>query len=226
MPLYAFEGLQPQVHPSAFVAPTATLVGDVIVGSDASVWYGVVARGGLGRIIIGDGANVQDGSVLHARCEVGAGATIAHACVVHAATVGEAALVGNDAIVLDHVTIGPRCLIAAGSVVAPLGCASTAGCSYGESPLGWSVSSPATRSAGSTPTPISTWHSVAGTATGSLPRLRPATKPVDISLIINMMIVSDSVEAARNTLRPYAGVAHVRGSGMPDRTSRRAATSR
>lgn len=119
MPLYAFEGLQPQVHPSAFVAPTATLVGDVIVGSDASVWYGVVARGGLGRIIIGDGANVQDGSVLHARCEIAAGATIAHACVVHAATVGEGALIGNGAIVLDNVTIGPRCLIAAGSVVAP-----------------------------------------------------------------------------------------------------------
>lgn len=119
MPLYAFEGTRPQVHPTAFVAPTATLVGDVVVGRDASVWYGVVARGDVGRITIGDGANVQDGSILHADCHIGAGATIAHACVVHAATIGEAALIGNGAIVLDGVTIGTRCLVAAGAVVAP-----------------------------------------------------------------------------------------------------------
>lgn len=119
MPLYAFESMRPQVHPTAFVAPTATLVGDVVVGANASVWYGVVARGDLGRITIHEGANVQDGSVLHAACDVGAGATVAHACVVHAATIGEAALIGNGAIVLDDVVIGPRCLVAAGAVVAP-----------------------------------------------------------------------------------------------------------
>ena len=65
MPLFAFEGKRPVVHPDAFVAPTATLVGDVTVEAGASVWYGVVLRADYGSIIVKAGANVQDGSVVH-----------------------------------------------------------------------------------------------------------------------------------------------------------------
>jgi carbonic anhydrase/acetyltransferase-like protein (isoleucine patch superfamily) len=121
MPLYAFEGKTPTVHPTAFVAPTATVVGDVTIEENASVWYGAVLRGDFGPIVVRAGANVQDGSVLHSPvdvvCEIGAGATIGHACVVHSATIGEEALIGNGSTVLDGASVGARTLVAAGSVV-------------------------------------------------------------------------------------------------------------
>lgn len=123
MPLFSFEGRSPQVHPEAWIAPTATLVGDVVVGAHASVWYGAVLRGDLGRIVVEDGANVQDGSVLHGGDDpvttVGAGATIGHQCVVHGCTIGPEALVGNGAVVQDGAVIGARALVAAGSTVTP-----------------------------------------------------------------------------------------------------------
>src|SRR5271166_4149378 len=88
MPLFAFEGHEPQVSPGAWIAPTATLVGDVRVEDEASIWYGVVLRADFGPIIIRRGANIQDGSVLHGGddpvTEVGAGATMGHLCVVPA----------------------------------------------------------------------------------------------------------------------------------------------
>ena len=121
MPLYSFEGVGPTVAEDAFIAPTASLVGDVRVEAGASVWYGAVLRGDRAPIIIRAGANVQDGSVLHAAqdvpCEIGPGATVAHLCVVHAATIGEEALIGNHATVLDGARIGRRTLVAAGSLV-------------------------------------------------------------------------------------------------------------
>lgn len=121
MPLYSFEGVSPQVHPSAFVAPTAVLVGDVVVEAGASVWYNAVLRGDFSRITVREGANVQDGAVLHAPpdlpCDIGAGATIAHQCVVHGAVIGEEALIGNAATVLDGARVGRRTLVAAGSLV-------------------------------------------------------------------------------------------------------------
>ena len=121
MPLYAFEGRRPTVHETAFIAATATLIGDVTVERGASVWYGAVLRGDFGAIVVRAGANVQDNSVLHAPedlpCVVGPGATIGHACVVHGARIGREALVGNGAVVLDGVSVGDRSLVAAGSVV-------------------------------------------------------------------------------------------------------------
>jgi carbonic anhydrase/acetyltransferase-like protein (isoleucine patch superfamily) len=121
MPLYSFEGVGPTVADDAFIAPTATLVGDVRVEAGASIWYGAVLRADFGPIIIRAGANVQDAAVLHTQpdvvCEVGAGATIAHCCVVHGATIGEEALIGNHATVLDGAVVGARSLVAAGSLV-------------------------------------------------------------------------------------------------------------
>ena len=123
MPLFEFEGRRPTIHPGAFVAPTATLVGDGTVEAEASVWFGAVLRADYGPVIVRAGANVQDGSVLHAPPElpvdVGPGATVAHCCVIHGAVIGEEALVANGAIVLDGARIGVRSMIAAGAVVTP-----------------------------------------------------------------------------------------------------------
>jgi carbonic anhydrase/acetyltransferase-like protein (isoleucine patch superfamily) len=122
MPLFSFEGKSPQVDPSAWIAPTATLVGDVIVEADASVWYGAVIRADFGRITIRQGANVQDNSVIHVGmhgCEVGRGATIGHLCVVHDCVIGDYALIGNGATVLDGARVGARAMVAAGATVTP-----------------------------------------------------------------------------------------------------------
>src|SRR5579871_3030201 len=109
MPLFAFEGHAPQVSPQAWIAPTATLVGDVTVEADASVWYGAVLRADFGPIVIRRGANIQDGSVLHGGpdpvTEVGPGATVGHLCVVHGCVIGAEALIGNGATVLDNAVV-------------------------------------------------------------------------------------------------------------------------
>jgi carbonic anhydrase/acetyltransferase-like protein (isoleucine patch superfamily) len=123
MPLFSFEGKHPTVHPSAFIAPTAVLIGDVTVEENASVWYNAVLRADFAAIAVRRGANVQDGSVIHATAlssaEVGAGATVGHLCVIHAAVLGEEALVGNGATILDGARIGARAMIAAGALVPP-----------------------------------------------------------------------------------------------------------
>ena len=123
MPLFAFEGREPQVSPGAWIAPTATLVGDVRVEAEASIWYGAVLRADFGPIVVRRGANIQDGSVLHGGddpvTEIGEGATVGHLCVVHGAVIGAEALVGNGVTVLDGVVVGCRALIAAGATVPP-----------------------------------------------------------------------------------------------------------
>jgi carbonic anhydrase/acetyltransferase-like protein (isoleucine patch superfamily) len=123
MPLFEFEGRRPTVSPGAWIAPTATLVGDVRVEAEVSVWYGAVLRADFGPILVRRGANIQDGSVLHGGSdpvtEVGEGATVGHLCVVHGAVIGSEALVGNGATVLDGVVVGRRALVAAGCTVPP-----------------------------------------------------------------------------------------------------------
>ncbi len=123
MPLFSFEGREPTVSPTAWIAPTATLVGEVSVEDEASIWYGAVLRGDFGRVIVRRGANVQDGSVLHGgtnpAAEIGEGVTIGHLCVVHGAVIGAGALIGNGATVLDGAVIGSRALVAAGCTVPP-----------------------------------------------------------------------------------------------------------
>jgi carbonic anhydrase/acetyltransferase-like protein (isoleucine patch superfamily) len=123
MPLFSFEGKRPTVHPSAFIAPTAVLIGDVTVEENASVWYNAVIRADFGPVVIRRGANVQDCAVVHVTpmhpVEIGAGATIGHTCVVHGAVLEEEALVGNGATVLDGARIGARAMVAAGALVTP-----------------------------------------------------------------------------------------------------------
>jgi carbonic anhydrase/acetyltransferase-like protein (isoleucine patch superfamily) len=123
MPLFSFEGKSPRVHPTAFIAPTANLIGDVTVEENASVWYNTVLRADFNPIVIRRGANVQDCAVIHVTpaggVAIGPGATVGHLCLVHAATVGEEALVGNSSTLLDGVKIGVRAMVAAGSLVTP-----------------------------------------------------------------------------------------------------------
>ena len=122
MPLFSFEGRAPRVDPTAFVAPTATLVGDVTIEAGASVWYNAVIRADYSPVVVRAGANVQDGAVVHGPpnepTEIGPGATVAHLCVVHGAVLGEECLIANGATVLDGARIGARSLIAAHSLVA------------------------------------------------------------------------------------------------------------
>jgi carbonic anhydrase/acetyltransferase-like protein (isoleucine patch superfamily) len=121
--LFSFEGKHPVVHPDAFVAPTATLIGDVTVEAGASIWYGVVIRADICTVVVRAGTNVQDNSVLHAAPEatltIGPDATIGHGCVVHCEEVGEKALIGNGSTLLDGARVGAGTLVAAGSVVTP-----------------------------------------------------------------------------------------------------------
>jgi carbonic anhydrase/acetyltransferase-like protein (isoleucine patch superfamily) len=122
MPLFSFEGVSPTVHPGAWIAPTATLVGDVRVEEGASIWYGAVLRADFGPIVVRGGANIQDGSVLHSGPDplvVGSGTTVGHLCVVHNCVIGTEALIGNGAIVQDGARIGDRALVGAGSLVPP-----------------------------------------------------------------------------------------------------------
>ena len=123
MPLFAFEGKEPTVSPAAWIAPTATIVGDVRVEDEASIWYGAILRADFGPIIVRRGANIQDGSVLHGGTDpvtdIGEGATVGHLCVVHGAVLGTEALIGNGATVLDGAVVGSRALVAAGATVPP-----------------------------------------------------------------------------------------------------------
>lgn len=121
MPLYEYEGIAPKIADDAFVAPTATIVGDVTIESGASVWYGAVIRGDDGPIVLRERCNVQDGSVIHTTpgvtTEIGVGATVAHQCVVHGAVLDDEALVGNGCVVLDGARVGAGSLVAALSLV-------------------------------------------------------------------------------------------------------------
>lgn len=117
----AFLLRQPAIHPTAFIAPNATLLGDVTIGEDASVWYQSVLRGDINRIVVGKGSNVQDGSVLHLSaehgCLVGEYVTVGHMAMLHACTIGDECLIGMGAIVLDGAEVGERSIIGAGALV-------------------------------------------------------------------------------------------------------------
>jgi carbonic anhydrase/acetyltransferase-like protein (isoleucine patch superfamily) len=121
VPIYSIEGKSPAVHETAFIAPSADLIGDVTVEAGASVWFNTVLRADFGAIAVREGANVQDGSVLHGSgrwsVEIGRGATIGHGCVIHPCDIGEEALIANHATVLDGAVVGARSLVGAGSVV-------------------------------------------------------------------------------------------------------------
>jgi carbonic anhydrase/acetyltransferase-like protein (isoleucine patch superfamily) len=113
---YAFEGVRPEIHEDARVSREATLVGDVSVGADASVWPGVVLRGDVAPVEVGAESHVGDNAVLHA-VAAGDRVMIGHGAVLNESTIGDGALVGFNATVNAEVTVGDRCIIASGTVV-------------------------------------------------------------------------------------------------------------
>jgi|AGTN01.2.fsa_nt_gi Carbonic anhydrases/acetyltransferases, isoleucine patch superfamily len=112
---------KPRVSPSAFVAETAVVLGDVEIGDEASVWYGTVLRGDVKRITVSRKVNIQDNAVVHTTMEedlfIGEGTTIGHGAIIHGSSIGKYCLIGMGAIILGKAVVGDRCIIGAGAVV-------------------------------------------------------------------------------------------------------------
>lgn len=125
-------GISPKLGDNCFVAPNATIVGDVVIGNDCSVWFNAVVRGDVNSIRIGNKVNIQDGAVLHCtyqktRVNLGDNVSIGHNAIVHGCTVHNNVLIGMGAIVMDNCEIGSNTIIAAGAVLTegtkvPSGC--------------------------------------------------------------------------------------------------------
>ena len=124
MTVYALGELVPLLGPGAYVAETATVIGDVVLGEDASVWFGADLRGDVMPIRIGARTNIQDGAVVHvtggeAKTTVGDDVTVGHLALLHGCTVHDGVLVGMGSVILDGAVIGAESTVAAGSLVVP-----------------------------------------------------------------------------------------------------------
>ena len=121
MPIYEVDGKAPTIHDSVYVADGATVIGDVTLGADVSLWTGAVLRGDNDWIKVDTRTNVQEGAVLHADPDfplhVGENVTIGHQAMLHGCTVGDGALIGIQAVMLNGAVIGKNCLVGAGAVV-------------------------------------------------------------------------------------------------------------
>lgn len=102
---------------TVYIAPNATVVGDVSLAKDVNIWYGAVLRGDNGQIALGEGTNVQDNAVIHDKTTVGKYCTIGHGAIIHGCTIGDGCLIGMGAIVLGGAVLGDGCLVGAGAVV-------------------------------------------------------------------------------------------------------------
>lgn len=103
--------------PDYWIADTATVIGDVTLGKNVTVWYGAVIRGDMGAISVGDYTNIQDNAVLHEGTQIGCGCTVGHSAIVHGCTVGDNTLIGMGSIILDGAVIGNNCIVGAGALV-------------------------------------------------------------------------------------------------------------
>jgi len=121
MAIYQLDAHTPDVADSAWVADNAQVMGAVKIAADASVWFGVTVRGDTETITIGEGSNIQDGSVMHADhgkpLTVGKHVTVGHMVMLHGCTIGDESLIGIGAVVLNGAKIGKNCLVGAGSLV-------------------------------------------------------------------------------------------------------------
>ncbi len=116
------KGTMPQMGTNCFLAPNATLVGDIILGDDCSVWFNAVIRGDVNSIRLGNQVNVQDGAIIHCSYEkslviIRNNVSIGHNAIVHGCVIDDNVLIGMGAIVMDNVKVGRNCIIAAGAVV-------------------------------------------------------------------------------------------------------------
>lgn len=116
------KGIHPQIGDNCFVAENATIVGDVVIGSECSVWFNAVVRGDVNTIRIGNKTNIQDGAVIHctyqkAATTIGKNVSIGHRAIVHGCTVEDNVLIGMGAIVMDKAVVQKNCIVAAGAIV-------------------------------------------------------------------------------------------------------------
>jgi len=102
---------------TVYIAPNATVVGDVELSRDVSIWYGAVLRGDNGRITVGEGTNIQDNAVVHDETTIGTYCTIGHSAIIHGCTIGDNCLVGMGAVVLSGAVLGDGCLVGAGALI-------------------------------------------------------------------------------------------------------------
>ncbi|MXO67101.1 gamma carbonic anhydrase family protein [Altericroceibacterium endophyticum] len=129
--IHPYLGRTPAIHPSAFIAPGAQIIGNVEIGPEASIWYNCVLRADIGRIVIGARSNVQDGTVIHVEAPregqqghvlntiIGADALVGHMAILHGCTVEDRGFVGMGAIVMDGARISSEAMLAAGALLAP-----------------------------------------------------------------------------------------------------------
>jgi len=117
-----YKGINPRIHQSAFIAPTASVIGDVTIAEGSSLWFGSIVRGDVASIIIGSNTNIQDGSIIHVtrgggNTVIGNNVTIGHKALLHACTLQDACFIGMGAIILDNTTIETGGMLAAGSLL-------------------------------------------------------------------------------------------------------------
>ena len=121
MAIYKLQNMTPEVHETAYVADNATVIGNVRLKARSSVWFGAVARGDNEWIEIGEGSNIQEGTVLHTDMgfpmTIGDNVTVGHQAMLHGCTIGAGSLIGIQAVILNGAKIGKNCLVAAGAVV-------------------------------------------------------------------------------------------------------------
>lgn len=122
--MYSLKGITPTLGRGVFVAPTASVIADVVLGDESTVWFGTVLRGDVFPIRIGSRTNVQDNAVVHvtggkASTTIGDDVTIGHLTLVHGCTIGSRCLIGMGSVLLDEAVIEDDCLVAAGSLVPP-----------------------------------------------------------------------------------------------------------
>lgn len=120
----SFRGSHPRIHPSAYIAENATIIGDVEIGARASIWFGAVLRGDVFPIRIGEESSIQDNSVLHVThgrfgIVVGNRVTVGHSVTLHGCTIGDRCMVGMGATILDQAEVGPHCIVGAGALLTP-----------------------------------------------------------------------------------------------------------
>ncbi|MCC7282306.1 MAG: gamma carbonic anhydrase family protein [Acetobacteraceae bacterium] len=122
-PLFAFRNVMPRIAPSAFIAPTAAVIGDVTVGEESGIWFHCVLRGDTAAITIGARSNIQDGTIIHVNPDmptvIGDDVTVGHAAIVHACTLHDRAFVAMGATVLDGAVIEAGGMLAAGALLTP-----------------------------------------------------------------------------------------------------------
>lgn len=119
-----YRGVYPRIAESAFIAPTATIIGDVEIGEDSNIWFGCVIRGDVNEIRIGAGTNIQDGTVVHVSREkygtyIGDNITIGHMALIHACTLEDGCFIGMQATVMDGCVVDRGAMVAAGALITP-----------------------------------------------------------------------------------------------------------